>query len=213
MEPQNRRYRNLVSALIAIWFAGAIFASALSTFKDGRVPGGFGALLPLLAFGIWISASPGFRQFVLSADLRTLTFLQAWRVAGFVLVVAGAYKILPNAFALPAGYGDLFVGLTAPLAAIFLTKSERRGTLIAWQLLGVLDLLMAVTLGVLASPRLHLIGGGLSTAALTVLPLSIVPTFAVPLLLILHIACLAKLGKRERRSQALVGNLSMHHSM
>jgi hypothetical protein len=204
MELQFRRYRTLISTLIALWFAGAIIASALLVFKDGRIPAGFGALAPVLAFGIWASASPRFRQFLLTSDLRTLTFLQAWRVAGFVFVVAGAYRILPSAFAFPAGYGDLFIGLTAPFAANFLTKPERRRALIAWQFLGVLDLLMAVTLGVFAPPRVHLIGGALTTAPLTVLPLSMVPTFAVPLVMILHITCIAKLVIREHTSHGTV---------
>ena len=131
-------------------------------------------------------------------------------MAGFVFVIAGAYRILPNAFALPAGYGDVLIGVTAPVAAMFLTKPERRGWLIVWHLLGVLDLLMAVTLVVLASPQLRLIGRSLSTAPVMVLPLSILPTVGVPLVLILHITCLAKLAKRERR-QVFVGNLSTHN--
>jgi len=127
--------------------------------------------------------------------MRTLTFLQAWRVAGFVWFVAAAYRILPGAFALPAGWGDLVVGFSAPLAAIYLTKLESPRGLLVWQILGFLDLIMAVALGVLASPRIHLIGNGFTTAALTVLPLSIIPTFGVPLALIFHIVCIANLSR------------------
>lgn len=168
--------------------------------------------MPVLVFGIWASVSPRFRQFLLTADPRTLTFLQAWRVAGFAFVVAGAYKVLPNVFALPAGYGDLFIGLTAPFAAMLLAKPERRGALIAWQLLGVLDLVMAVILGVLASPRVQLIGDGLTTAPLTLLPLSMVPTFAVPLVLILHITCLAKLASHDQTSRSVITRTAAQYS-
>ena len=212
MKSEFRHYRILVSTLLGFWFSGAAIASAFLVFKNGRLPAAFVALAALLAFGVWASVSSRFRQFLLAADPRTLTFLQAWRVAGFALVVAGVYKILPNVFALPAGYGDLFIGLTAPFVATFLSTPERKMALVAWQALGVLDVLMAVTLGVLASPLMRVIGGGMTTAALTILPLSMVPTFAVPLVLILHITCLLKLGSGRQAIHGTVAAVAAQHS-
>lgn len=212
MEQQHRSYRVLISILIALWFVGALVASASLVFQSGRVSAVFGAVAPVLVFGIWASLSPRFRKFLLTADPHTLTFLQGWRVAGFVFVVVGAFQILPGIFAYSAGYGDLLIGLTAPLAANFLTKPGRRGALIAWQFLGILDLVMAVTLGALASPQVHLVGGALTTAPLMVLPLSIVPTFAVPLVLILHITCIAKLAVGEQSSRSTVTGAAPQYS-
>ena len=78
--------------------------------------------------------------------------------------------------------------------AIYLAgNGERKGSFIAWQLLGMLDLVTAVTLGVLASPApVGILGHGVTTEAMTLLPLSVIPTFAVPLLLILHIISIAQ---------------------
>jgi len=195
MQSRNRRYGSLIFALIVGWLIFVISAAKLLVFKDGRVPAGFAALSPIVIFVLWSLISPGFSKCIFSLDMRTLTFLQAWRVAGFVWFVAAAYRILPGAFALPAGWGDLVVGFSAPLAAIYLTKLESPRGLLVWQILGFLDLIMAVALGVLASPRIHLIGNGFTTAALTVLPLSIIPTFGVPLALIFHIVCIANLSR------------------
>src|SRR5215831_16400462 len=192
MRSQSRNYGKIVSLLLSLWFIAVLAASQLLLFKDGRVPAGLTALLAIIVFVIWSAVSPGFRRFILSVDARTLTFLQAWRVAGFVWIVSAAYGILPADFALPAGWGDLAVGLTAPLAATYLVQHERRWGFIAWHMFGILDLTMAVTLAVLASPRLHLIGNGLTTTQLTVLPLSVIPTFAVPLVIIFHIICIAQ---------------------
>lgn len=204
MESRNPRYGSLISALIVVWLIIVISAAKLLVFKDGRVPAGFAALTPIVIFVLWSLISPSFRQFIFSLDTRTLTLLQAWRVAGFVWFVAAAYGILPGAFAQPAGWGDLAVGLSAPFVAIYLSKLESRRGLLVWQTLGFLDLIMAVTLGVLASPRIHLIGNGMTTAALTVLPLSIIPTFGVPLAIIFHIVCIANLSRSDQPGRTSV---------
>jgi len=106
-------------------------------------------------------------------------------------VVLYAYGILPGVFALPAGWGDVAIGITAPFVAIYLAGNAERKA--SYKLLGMLDLVTAVTLGVLASPApVGILGHGVTTEAMTLLPLSVIPTFAVPLLLILHIISIAQ---------------------
>src|SRR5262249_1262338 len=96
---------------------------------------------------------------------------------------------------------------------LYLTKSESRRGLLVWQTLGFLDLIIAVTLGVLASPRIHLIGNGMTTAALTVLPLSVIPTFGVPLAIIFHIVCIANLSRSERTRRTSLEHPVAPHSV
>jgi hypothetical protein len=163
------------------------------------IPVGIATTAPIALFLLWFAVSAEFRRYVGSLNPRTLTIVQAWRIGGFVFLVLHAHAILPGVFALPAGWGDIAVGATAPLVAMKLAHPDRRRGFILWQALGMLDLGMAVTLGVLA-PRLD--PAGPSTGAMTVLPLSLIPTFAVPLLLILHIICIAQARSWvvERRS-------------
>jgi hypothetical protein len=67
-----------------------------------------------------------------------------------------------------------------------------------WQLLGMLDLVTAVTLGLLSSPPpVGILGHGITTEAMNMLPLSDIPTFAVPLLLTLHIISIAQAVSRQ----------------
>lgn len=184
----NVKYGKLAAWLIAAWFVFTLSASALHVFRaDQTQPPlflGLAALTPIVVFAVWFRASEGFRQFTESLDPRTLTFVQSWRIAGFVFLALYAYAILPGVFALSAGWGDVFIGATAPLVALRFANPEHRRSFIFWQVLGILDLVLAVTFGATAGlidPH------GIPATPLTVLPLSLIPTFAVPLLLILHV--------------------------
>jgi len=186
-------YRRLTGGLIAAWFIFALTASALHLFKtDPQVPPlalGLAVFVPIAIFLLWFAASAGFRKFALSLNPRTLTFVHSWRIAGFTFLALYAAGLLPGVFALPAGWGDIAIGATAPFAAIKLANISRRRSFILWQVLGIFDLVTAVALGTTArwiSPN------EVATAIMTVLPMSLIPTFAVPLLIILHIICIAQ---------------------
>ncbi|HEX4037875.1 MAG TPA: hypothetical protein VHX37_07435 [Acidobacteriaceae bacterium] len=187
------RYAKLTITLIAAWFVVSLAASALHLYQavPGRPPLALGiaALTPLVLFFIGYAAAPGYRAFIRTLDPRTLTLLQSWRIAGFVFVVLAAYGILPNLFAQPAGWGDFFIGATAPLAALVLAQPSHRSTFVFWQILGMADLITAVTLGPLAQV-IH--PQGLPTSPMTVLPLSMIPTFAVPLFFLIHFICISQ---------------------
>jgi hypothetical protein len=188
-----KNYGKFVTGLIAVWFIAALCASALQLFRNDAnrigVAVAIAAATPILVFALWIAASKGFRQFVLSLDTVTLTAAQSWRLIGFTFVLLQARGILPAIFALPAGYGDMAIGATAAYVAWKLATSNHRNVFILWQALGITDLVVAVTLGTTA--RL-LAPHDASMLAMTVLPLSLVPTFLVPLFLIFHIICIAQ---------------------
>jgi hypothetical protein len=187
------RYAKLTTLLIAAWLVFSVAASALHLYRTGSgeppLPLGLAAVVPIVVFLVWFARSAQFRQFTLSLNPRALTFVQSWRMAGFVFLVLAAYGILPRFFALPAGWGDMAIGATAWLAGWKLVSADHRSSFMLWQVLGIADLVMAVTLGTLAGV---LAPHGIPTSPMTVLPLSLIPTFAVPLLLILHVVCIAQ---------------------
>ncbi len=189
----NANYGRLTAGIIAAWFVFALSASALHVFetKPGvpPLPVGISALAPIIVFLIWFAASTSFRRFALALNPGTLTFVQSWRIAGLAFLTLYAAGLLPGFFALPAGWGDIAIGTTAPWAALKLTNFSRRRGFIFWQILGMLDLVIAVASGTTAgliNPH------GVPTAVMTVLPMSLIPTFAVPLFFILHIICIAQ---------------------
>jgi hypothetical protein len=201
----NTTYGRLTVGLIAVWFVFALSASALNLFNtDPALPPlafGLAVLTPVAAFLIWFATSSGFRQFALSLNPRTLTFVQSWRIAGFTFLALYAAGLLPGILALPAGWGDIVIGATAPLAAIKFANFSRRRAFVFWQILGILDLVTALTMGTTArliSPH------EVAPSLMTVLPMSLIPTFGVPLFIMLHVICIAQ-AMRWKERQELVG--------
>jgi hypothetical protein len=191
--------RNLTVAVLAVWFLFALGGSLLGVFDSEPrppVPLGLAAVLPVAVFAFCYLTSASFRQFVLSLDLRLLTLAQTWRVGGIVFVILYLQGALPGVFALPAGWGDFAIGVTAPLVAWYWKRPFPSKTFILWNLLGSLDLVLAVTLGVLASATpVGVLAGDVTTRLMGQFPLSLIPTFFVPLLLILHLICFIRVGK------------------
>ncbi|MBZ5568284.1 MAG: hypothetical protein LAN64_10600 [Acidobacteriia bacterium] len=186
-------YGKFAITLIAAWFLASLAASAAHLFESDSAqlafPVAIAALTPLVLFGVWFAISPGFQRFTRSLDPRLLTIVQTWRIGGLVFVVLYAFGLLPGVFALPAGWGDFAIGVTAPWIAWRLASPGHRIGFILWQVLGMIDLVNAVSLGTTArliSPSAP------SMQPLTVLPLSMIPTFVVPLLLIFHFICIAQ---------------------
>jgi hypothetical protein len=198
------RYRNFIIGLVAAWFAFSASASAAHWFRNDDNRFGIGvalaAGLPLILFAAWWITSEKFRQFAMSLSPSTLTLAQSWRILGFTFVLLEARGALPAIFALPAGYGDMFIGATATIVAWKLANPSHRRAFIFWQALGITDLVLAVGLGTTA----RLLDPEASMAAMTVLPLSLIPTFFVPLLLMLHVISIAQARswKRGLRSEA-----------
>jgi hypothetical protein len=186
--------RGLTVAVLVVWFLLALGGSLLGVFDSGPrppLPLGLAAVVPVVLFVSGYLASAPFRRFVSSLDLRALTAAQTWRVGGIVFVVLYWQGALPGVFALPAGWGDFAIGVTAPVVAWRWRRPFPYRTFVVWNVLGVLDLVLAVTLGVLASATpMGVLAGDVSTRPMGQFPLSLVPTFFVPLLLILHLICL-----------------------
>ena len=192
--------RNLTAAALAAWFFLALGGSLLGAFDSGPrppLPLGLAAVVPVAAFVAGYLTSSRFRVFVLSLDLRVLTLTQTFRVVGIVFVILYFLGALPGVFALPAGWGDFAVGITAPVVAWYWKRPFPYRTFVVWNVLGILDLVTAVSLGVLASASpVGVLAGDVTTRLMGQFPLSLVPTFFVPLLLILHLIALSGAGKQ-----------------
>ena len=186
----------LTVTAIAMWFLFMLVASLSGVFDTGHRPPvalGTAAVLPVLVFTAGYLKWPAFRRFVLGANLPLLTLAQTWRVGGLIFVILYYKNILPGTFASPAGWGDFAIGATAPLLAWAISSRKRfpKRVFVLWNVLGLLDLVMAVSLGVLSSATpVGVLAGSITTEAMGRFPLSMIPTFFVPLLATFHLIAL-----------------------
>jgi hypothetical protein len=204
------KYAKSAIALIIAWFFTSLSLSARHVFENQNARLGLSvaiaALAPLVLFGLWYALSPGFRRFTRTLDARVLTIVQTWRIGGLVFVVLYGFGLLPGVFALPAGLGDFAIGATAPLIAWKFASPAYRSSFIRWQMLGMLDLVTAVSLGTTAgliSPSAP------SMQPMTVLPLSMIPTFVVPLLLIFHFISIAQARRWQEQGSLSAGRQAL----
>lgn len=189
-----------VALALALWFALVAFLGGAGLFVAPAENPPLALLAavasPLLLFLAACSLSPGFRAFVRAGDLRFMTALQGWRIGGFSFLLLYIYGILPGYFAWPAGVGDMAIGISAPWILVALMRRPgffESKAFVAWNILGILDLVIAVGMG--AFGRLFLNGaaaGAGSTTAMARLPLVFVPAFFVPLFIISHLAALSR---------------------
>jgi hypothetical protein len=119
-----------------------------------------------------------------------LIAVQTYRIGGLFFLWGMTQGLLDPAFAIPAGVGDILIGVTAIPFAIFLWKgySWSKYAVVVWSVLGIADLVNAVTLGRITSPDF-------STSTMATFPWILVPTVGVPLGLALHITTLYRLRK------------------
>jgi len=195
------RARHLTVVVLIIWFVLALIGSLLGVFNSEPHPPillGLAVVGPVALFALSNRVLPGFKQFVSSLNLRVLTWAQTWRVLGVVFLIVHQRGLLPGVFAFPAGWGDIAIGITAPVVAWFWRPPYPRKTFIVWNVLGIVDLVVAVGLGVLASPTpMGILAGNVTTRLMAMFPLSLIPTFLVPLFLVFHLICLSRVRRES----------------
>jgi len=196
----------VLSVVLIAWLAIAQYVgSANMYFATGNtaVPTVlFGLLIPLIvaATAVWLSENVA--RLVSAIPLHWVVAAQVYRIEGVIFLALLANGHLPWQFALPAGIGDVTTGLAAIVVAALLAQKAPgayRATY-AWSFFGIADLVVAIAMGAMTSPgRAHLLALDAPNLLISSYPLVMVPTFAVPLALMLHGLVLWRL-RRETAS-------------
>ena len=189
--------RPITLGVLLLWFVVVFLLGAAGAIA--RPPGTpsfpilIAATAPVIVFLGAYWGWPAFRAYVLSLDLPLATAIQAWRAGGLGFLALYAHGVLPGAFAWPAGLGDIAIGVTAPWVALALLRRPGFAisrVFVVWNLLGILDLVVAVSVGGLSSAFASGAPGEVTTGPMAQLPLVLIPAYLVPLFLILHLAAL-----------------------
>jgi hypothetical protein len=191
--------RRVVAGVMALWLGLVIILGTQGAFfRDANsppLPIFLGFAIPLVAFFTAYFGWSAFRAFFLAFDLRLAAAIQAWRWAGSGFLTLYAYGHLPALFAFPAGLGDMAIGITAPWMVLGLIREpafaiSRR--YVIWNIMGIIDLIVAVSMGAICSGFLHGLTGKVTTGPMSQLPLVLIPAYFVPLFIMLHFTALSQ---------------------
>jgi hypothetical protein len=132
-----------------------------------------------------------------------LVLPQAFRVTGVFFLLYLAFGHLPALFALQVGLGDIAAGIAAPLVAFRLARGAGRRAALWFNVYGLTDLAVGITLGALTGYGLLHVRP--SSASISQLPLALVIAADVPLMIALHITCLVTLARAARPALPAAG--------
>jgi len=187
-----------------LWVAFAWSAAINGVFRTGY------SQLPLLPAAIFLPVVIGAPLLLLSRRVgqlldamptNWLVALQLYRVIGSQWLAYWLLGQLPGLWALPAGSGDVLTGLFAVTAATALStgRAEGRKAAIYWNIFGLADFVVAITLGMMITPGpFQLIVPQGPTIGLDSYPNVLTPSFVVPGSILLHALSLRQLRRRSR---------------
>lgn len=181
---ESAKSGRLYVAIAAVWLLVALAVGASGRVSQLHPPA---PQLVLAGLTILLIGSAAvfdrFRGWLLALDVRAVLALHLTRFVGFYFLFLHSRGELPYGFAVPAGWGDILVASLAFLILLRVPNPELKPhLLVGWNLLGFVDLLMVVG----TAARLAMAEPG-SMQALLRLPLSLLPTFLVPILIASHI--------------------------
>jgi hypothetical protein len=159
--------------------------------------------LPVLVGLVLLMRSNRIASLLDAMPLSWLIGLQLYRIFGGIFLVNWAQGAIPGVFALPAGIGDTMVGLLALPAAWRASSGTPAGRRVGmwWNLLGLTDFAVAITMGLLSSPGpLQVLALDHPNVQVGTYPTVMIPAFGVPSSIILHGLSLWQLRRRARQT-------------
>lgn len=156
-----------------------------------------GPLGPLIILAMWIWPATLVwlnREKLTQLDQRKLVGLQILRVIGGLFILEMLRGHIPGSFSLPAGLGDILVGVIAAYLVLNFKTIPQWGV-ITVIVLGLADFALALTSGVLSSPGpLQIFAKGFDNQ-INQFPTGLIPFFLVPYAISFHILSWINLRK------------------
>ena len=203
---------------IVVWLSVAIpFTLWLAVVWNLAVNGGFQpipgvARLPRVPIAIFapviiglfvLLRSKSIAAFLDATPASWLVGLQVYRIFGGIFLVNWLHGTVAGAFAWPAAIGDILTGIMALPVALQLASGAENGrrAAMAWNIFGLLDFAVAITMGTLSNPGpLQILGLDIPASFAGTFPTVLIPVFAVPSSILLHALSIRQLRRIARRS-------------
>ena len=185
---------------LAFWYGLVYFLAKLGFWGQNLI------FIPFISIGFlilffWLRflyKMPLLQNIAGSIPVHWLVGVQVFRFMGIGFLSFYALGLIPGEFALPTGWGDVLVGILAVPVALLLWMKQAFAKQLAiwWNWLGIADLAMAITLGNITFPRpFQMLPTTPDNLLIAMYPLVMVPLFAVPLSLLLHLFTLRSLKR------------------
>ena len=181
---------------MGIWFILAAFLGAQGRLAS--LPAPYPQLIIAgLALALIISGAlhPGLREWLARVNLRGFVEFHLTRLVGIVFLVLHARGELTADFAITAGWGDIVAATGAAVLAIIAKDPlQHRTALFLWNAFGLFDILLVVVTATriaLRAPE--------EIAPLLRFPMSLVPTFIVPIIIASHVLIFWRLKREDAR--------------
>lgn len=182
---------------LAIWLAAAVALGLSGLYRDVPAPviGATNVILVALSLAA-VFRIPALRAWAERVSLRGLVLYHTVRFVGVAFLMAYADGLIPGVFAIVAGWGDIAVAVSAIAVAVWavpVTTAGRWWVVMAWNVFGLLDILMVLGNGM----RLGL-GDAASMNWITTFPWMLLPTIIVPLVIVSHVLIFGRLAAMYR---------------
>ncbi|HSA77886.1 MAG TPA: hypothetical protein VLG72_03405 [Nitrospirota bacterium] len=199
----SRTVTTLVLAVVAVWFLAAFTGGLMNLFSGTGgppLPVGIFLVIPVGGFTLAYAINSRVRYDVDQIPLWVITIAHVWRFVGLGFVIGALIHVLPPQFGFPEGLGDFVTALFCLPLALAIRKGSHapglRAAFIAWNVFGLIDLLSAISMGILYSESsFGVLRTGLSTALMTTFPVNLIPTFFLPLFILFHMLALKRRGE------------------
>ena len=173
-----------VRFFVLSWLFVAALVGYSGILRNTQLPMPALGVAMTLALVAVIAVRRDYRERALRAGVRPLIAVHLTRFAGIYTLWLYHRGLLPRDFAMPAGWGHIVIAVLAAIVLLAFRPDTRAGrtAILVWNVIGLLGVFV-----VFAAAARMAGADPFAQAGFTSLPLSLLPTFLAPLIVVTHV--------------------------